>query len=95
MTGEESASSFLISGGFVSRGSSADHRRHRVANILRGNVDIAIQVEGDGDDGQRLSVEVERILSMPSTVATASSMRRVTVLSISSGRRAEQDACGR
>ena len=32
-----------------------------------------------------ISVDVERISSMPSTVATASSMRRVTVLSISSG----------
>jgi len=32
-----------------------------------------------------LSVDVERTKSMPSTVATASSIRRVTVLSISSG----------
>ena len=47
-------------------------------------VDVAVEVEGDDDEGAALA-ETERSSLMPSTVLTASSMRCDTSVSTSSG----------
>ena len=47
-------------------------------SMLRFKLKLIVTIDID-------SVEVERMLSIPSTVATESSIKRVTVLSISSG----------
>ena len=83
-TGDESVSSFLINGGLASRGSrlitvaTASRTSCAAMSMSRFRVNVMVRIEV-------LSVEVARMLSIPSTVATASSRRRVMVLSISSG----------
>jgi hypothetical protein len=84
MMGEASESSFLMRGGLASRGSwammlaTASRTSWAATSMLRLRLKVTVTTERD-------SVEVERMLSMPSTVATESSTKRVTALSISSG----------
>ena len=82
--GEASASSLRIERRLGIARQERDDAGHGIAHILGGHVDIAIQTEGDRDDRQRLGGGRTDVVDAFDR-ATASSMRRVTVLSISSG----------